>query len=133
MIIEKKPPTASELAQIYREVGWIESPDLERMQRAVDHQSEWFVARENEGLLLGTGRIITDYVRYAFIVDVIVLESQRGKGIGRSIMQAILAECRSLNIDSINLWPSQGKVAFYEKFGFYALPADQPHMKLRKK
>lgn len=133
MKIEKTAPSASELAQMYMDAGWIKDPNVERMQRAVEYQSEWFVARDSDMSLLGIGRIITDYVRYAFVVDVIVKENQRGKGIGTKIMEEILSVCRALEIDSVHLWPSQGKVPFYEKFGFYALPPDQPHMKLVKK
>lgn len=117
---------------MYKEAGWIENPDLDRMELAIDHRSEWFVSRNQNGSLLGIGRIITDYVRYAFIVDLIVKEPERGMGIGSDLMRAILAECASLNIDSINLWPSEGKVPFYERFGFYALPPGQPHMKLKQ-
>lgn len=133
MEIERKPPSATELGRMYRDAGWIENPDPQRMQKAVDNPSEWFVAREKDGSLLGIGRVITDYVRYAFIVDVIVLQTHRGKDIGTGIMEDILSECRTLGIDSIHLWPSKGKVPFYERFGFYALPSDQPHMKLAMK
>jgi len=43
-------------------------------------------------------------------------------------MNGIIKECRELGIDSVDLWPSKGKVPFYEKLGFYALPSEQPHM-----
>jgi len=131
--IHNEAPSAAELSRMYQEAGWIENPNLERMQKAIEYQSVWFVARNEEGALLGIGRIITDYIRYAFIVDVIVAQSFQGKGIGTSLMEAILSKCQSIGIDSINLWPSKGKVRFYERFGFYALPPDQPHMKLGRK
>jgi GNAT superfamily N-acetyltransferase len=133
MIIEKAPPSATELARFYSEAGWLKDPNIEEMQKAVDSPSEWFTARDMDSSLLGMGRIVTDYVRYAVIVDLIVRKSQQGQGIGTKIMEAILEECRLLDIDSVNLWPSKGKVPFYERFGFYGLPADQPHMKLKKK
>jgi len=116
---------------MYRDAGWIDDPYTEKMNKAVESGSEWFVARDESTALLGIGRIITDYARYAFIVDVIVLEGRRGKGIGTAIMNGIIKECRELGIDSVNLWPSKGKVPFYEKLGFYALPSEQPHMKLK--
>jgi len=130
MKIDRKPPSGDELARMYRDAGWIDDPHPEKMNKAVESGSEWFVARDEGSTLLGIGRIITDYARYAFIVDVIVLEDRRGKGIGTAIMDGIIRECRELGIDSVNLWPSKGKVQFYEKLGFYALPSEQPHMKL---
>lgn len=129
MNIDRETPSAVELSLLYKDAGWIEDPAPEKMEKALDHDSLWFVARNSDGAILGAGRIITDYARYAFIVDVIVLEACQGEGIGTRLMDAILTECHDLNIDSVNLWPSKGKVPFYERFGFYALPPDQPHMK----
>ena len=130
MKIERKPPLANELALMYQDAGWIDDPDPNIMGKAVDSGSEWFVARDNDANLLGISRLITDYARYAFIVDVIIKKEHRKQGVGTALMNAIIAECRALGIDSVNLWPSEGKVSFYQSLGFYALPASQPHMKL---
>jgi len=131
MRIDRNPPTANELAYMYQEAGWIEKPDKEQMEKSVITQSEWFVARDSDKKLLGIGRIITDYVRYAFIVDIIIKEEYQGQGLGKKIMNDIIAQCRLLGLESVNLWPSEGKVPFYESLGFYALPSTQPHMKLK--
>jgi GNAT superfamily N-acetyltransferase len=131
MKIERKPPLANELASMYQDAGWIDNPDPNIMGKSVDSGSEWFVARDNDSNLLGISRLITDYARYAFIVDVIIKKEHRKQGIGTALMNTVISECRTLGIDSVNLWPSEGKVAFYEGLGFYALPASQPHMKLR--
>ena len=130
MIIERKPPSADELASLYQEAGWIDNPCPEQMLKCVNSPSEWFVVRDSDSNLLGIGRFITDYARYAFIVDIIIKEEYRKKGIGTAIMNAIIAQCRTLGLESVNLWPSEGKVPFYERLGFYALSASQPHMKL---
>jgi GNAT superfamily N-acetyltransferase len=129
--ISRQHPTADELASMYLQAGWMDSPEHGKMSRAVESGSEWFVARDSGGKLIGLGRIITDYARYAFIVDMIVDEGHQGMGIGTAIMNKILGTCHELCIDSVNLWPSKGKISFYERFGFYSLPPDQPHMKLR--
>lgn len=130
-MIERSPPTAKELASMYQNADWISEPDLGQMTLAVNSSSEWFVARDTNKEIVGIGRFITDYARYAFVVDVIVKESNRGQGIGSEIMLGIISECRRLGIASVNLWPSVGKVPFYERLGFYTLSSDQPHMKLR--
>ena len=93
----------------------METADSEKMLCAVQSDSVWYVERDDADTLLGIGRYITDYARYAFIVDVIVVESSRGKGIGTAIMKEIINGCRNLGIDSVNLWPSKGKVPFYER------------------
>lgn len=126
------PPSATELARLYKDAGWLEAPALEGMQRVLNHPSEWVVGRNGEGRLLGMGRMLTDYARYAFLIDVIVERSYQGEGIGTAIVRALLAECESIGIDSVHLWPSKGLVPFYERLGFKALPAEQPHMKWEK-
>jgi N-acetylglutamate synthase-like GNAT family acetyltransferase len=131
MEVSRHPPSATELAAMYINAGWMKNPDLEKMDSTVASASDWFVVRNENKDLLGLGRLITDRVRYAFIVDVIVQDSYHGQGIGTKIMIEILAACREYGIDSINLWPSKGKEAFYKRFGFYSLPPDQPHMQLR--
>jgi GNAT superfamily N-acetyltransferase len=132
MKIERTPPSADELANMYQMAGWIDDPNPEEMLKSVNSGSEWFVARDVNSIILGIGRLITDYVRYGFIIDVIVKEEHRRKGVATSIMRAVIAECRRLDLDSVNLWPSEGKRSFYEGLGFYSLPATQPHMKLRE-
>ena len=132
MEISREPPSATELAAMYINAGWMESPDRVKMTSAVNSASDWFVVRNESDDLIGLGRLISDYARYAFIVDVIVHDSYHGQGIGTKITTAILATCREYDIDSINLWPSKGKESFYKRFGFYSLPQDQPHMQLRK-
>lgn len=132
MKIERNSPTSDELARLYQEAGWIDNPDPEKMRKSVNSDSEWFVARDMNSNLMGIGRLITDYARYGFIIDVIVKDVYQNNGVGTFIMQAIIAECRRLDLDSVNLWPSEGKVSFYEGLGFYSLPASQPHMKLEQ-
>jgi len=131
MNIVRNAPSAQELSDMYQRAGWIESPDTQQMERSVVAPSEWFVARDADGSVMGIGRVITDYVRYAFIVDVITKSEYQKQGIASQIMDEITAFCRELSLDSVNLWPSEGKVGFYEKLGFYPLPASQPHMKLK--
>lgn len=130
MNIVRKAPSADELSAMYQEAGWISNPDPKQMEDSVTAPSEWFVMRDDDDNFMGMGRLITDYVRYGFIVDVIVKEAHQSKGIGRQIVDEIVVECRRLALPSVNLWPSEGKVPFYESRGFFALPPSQPHMKL---
>mgnify|MGYP000017223456 FL=1 len=131
MNIDRNAPTAQELSDMYQRAGWIENPDPDQMTRSVVAPSEWFVARDDDNCLMGIGRVITDYVRYAFIVDVITKSEYQKRGIASQIMDDITLFCRELGLESVNLWPSEGKVGFYEKLGFYPLPPSQPHMKLK--
>lgn len=130
--IENSPPSAKELEYLYLQAGFIEQSNAIKMERITQSGMEWFSARAENRELIGIGRLITDYVRYGFVVDVIIDERYQRKGIGSSIMNKIIDKCRELELESVNLWPSKGKVAFYNKLGFEPLDSDQPLMKLTR-
>jgi len=127
--ISQDPPSPAELEHLYRQAEFIKNAEPGSMQAIVDSNSDWFTARSIDGELLGMGRLITDGARYGFIVDVIIEASQQRNGIGTLIMEAIIEHCCSLQLVSVNLWPSKGKKPFYEGLGFLPLGSDQPLMK----
>jgi predicted GNAT family N-acyltransferase len=68
--------------------------------------------------LVGYARVLTDELKYAFIFDVIAVEYHRGKGIGKMLMDAIIAYPKLKSIKYFELTCAPDMVAFYEKFGF---------------
>ncbi len=62
--------------------------------------------------------MLTDRFRYAFIFDVIVDKTFRGKGLGNKLIEAILAHPKLINIKRFELTCKPEMVGFYEKFGF---------------
>lgn len=131
IMIENKPPLPQELEHLYLQAGFIEEKNAIKMVHIIESGTEWFSARTKNEELTGIGRLITDYARYGFVVDVIIEEKYQRQGIGSSIMRKIINKCHELDLDSVNLWPSKGKIDFYEKLGFKALDNDQPLMKLK--
>jgi len=69
----------------------------------------------DEEQLIGFGRAISDGIVQAAIYDVAVLPSHQGQGIGKQIIQKIVA---SLPGCSFILYASPGKETFYEKLNF---------------
>lgn len=65
--------------------------------------------------LAGFGRAISDGVYQAAVYDVAVATAYQGKGLGRLIMENILARISHCNII---LYASPGKEGFYEKLQF---------------
>jgi predicted N-acetyltransferase YhbS len=131
--ISRERPTATELAGLYADVGWVSLADSESLDLAasIENTSMWVVAREN-GDVVGIARILTDYVRYGCIYDMIVRRDKRGQGIGRRLMEEILAFCEDAHIQIVHLWPTKGNATFYEEFGFEALGPDHPVMVRRR-
>ncbi len=65
--------------------------------------------------LVGFGRAISDGEYQAAIYDIAVLPSYQGRGIGKTIVRAIVGNIPNCNFI---LYASPGKEVFYEKEGF---------------
>jgi GNAT superfamily N-acetyltransferase len=82
--------------------------------------------------LVGFGRVVTDGVLHAMIYDMIVLPSYRKQGIGRLILNTLVARCRDASIRDIQLFCAANQREFYEKNGFEARPSNAPGMQYRR-
>ena len=65
--------------------------------------------------IIGAGRTITDHIRFALILDVVLLPEYQGHGIGRRIMQFLAERSRAANM---LLHSVPGKEGFYQKLGY---------------
>lgn len=70
------------------------------------------------GELAGIGRIIGDRVRVSYIVDLVVLEKHRGKGIGKKLVQELARSAKTTFVALTNDSKNQGLKEFYKKAGF---------------
>jgi GNAT superfamily N-acetyltransferase len=104
--------------------------DEKQLYEAITH-SWYMVSAYHDDVLVGFGRIISDGVLHALIIDVIVLPEYQLNGIGRAIMNRLVDECRTSNIKDIQLFCAKGKTVFYEKLGFSRRPDDAPGMEVK--
>jgi len=76
---------------------------------------------------VGFARVITDRATYAYVGDVFILESHRGAGLGKRLMQAIMdhPELQGLRRWSLVTRDAHG---LYEQFGFTPLANPQRYM-----
>jgi GNAT superfamily N-acetyltransferase len=72
-------------------------------------------------------RVVTDYATFAWIADVFVSESHRGRGIGKLLMQEITVHPK---LQSLTRWALATKDAqnLYSKFGFTELKCPERWM-----
>jgi GNAT superfamily N-acetyltransferase len=66
---------------------------------------------------VGFARVITDFATYAYVADVFVLESHRGRGLALWLMETIRAHPRLQGIRRWNLVTRDAQ-ALYRKVGF---------------
>jgi GNAT superfamily N-acetyltransferase len=84
-----------------------------------------------EGKQIGFARLISDYATYAYIGDVFLLESFRGRGLGKWLMECIVQHPR---LQGLRRWSlvTSGAHGLYAQFGFEPLKKPQNYMELHR-
>jgi len=57
---------------------------------------------------------------HAYVTNLFVMESERGRGAGSMLLEAAVAECKLWDVDTIILWPTSRSRTLYERHGFGA-------------
>jgi len=78
---------------------------------------------------IGFARVISDFATYAYIGDVFVLESYRGQGLGKWLMECIMSHPQ---LQGLRRWGLVTRDAhgLYAQFGFTPLQSPESHMEL---
>lgn len=107
---------------------WSKGIPRETVARAIQH-SLCFGAYDSSGPQVGFARAITDFATFAYIADVFVLESHRGRGISKLIMECIK---QHPELQGLRRWTLSTKDAhtLYAKFGFTALNSPGNYMEI---
>ena len=69
---------------------WAEGVPREVVARSIEH-ALCFGVYDGSGAQVAFARVISDYATIAYVGDVFVLESHRGRGLGKWLMEAITA------------------------------------------
>jgi len=114
--ISNKPPSYSEFETLWNQMNWSEYSEEDYITIHSNNPMVFCVRRNN--LLIGYCRLLTDFVRYAYIQDLIVDSNERNNGVGTIIINAIIKYCKSSNLKFIGLFSTSKSVEFYYKLGF---------------
>ena len=106
-----------ELQRLYQSEWWSQGRTLEDTIRCVNGSSIIFGFIE-QSQLIAFARVVTDYVFKAFIFDVIVAESARGKRLGERMVETIQAHPALQRVKHIELYCRPDMVPFYQRYGF---------------
>jgi GNAT superfamily N-acetyltransferase len=142
--------TEGEKAHEWKREGFTISTDRSRLDRPAIHEflsgSYWakgiprsVVDRSIDGALcfglydgerqVGFARVITDRATFAYLADVYVLESHRGRGLATWLMEAILAHP---DLQGLRRWMlvTHDAHPLYRKVGFTELPHPERIMEM---
>ena len=104
---------------ISRESYWGHGRSEEEFYTTVEH-SFCFGMFNSEGEQIGFARVVTDFVVFAYLMDVVIFKSFQGKGLGKALMNAIMNHKSLEKIKTFALKTKDAK-SLYAKFGFKSL------------
>lgn len=101
-----------------KDIYWEAPRTIEAVQKVIDSSVCFGVYLDDEQI--GFGRLITDYVVFAYLMDVFITPEHRGKGYSSILVKAMLEEP---SLKEIKIWRLATRDAqfLYEKFGFKVL------------
>ena len=104
---------------LYQQMWWADNRTPEEMNKIIKNSSFVIgIIDTTKGTVVGFARILTDYYTLAYIFDVIVCESCRGKSLGKILMNYIVEHEKLKNVVTIELACQQEMILFYQQFGF---------------
>ena len=113
-----------------KDIYWAAGRTIEEVQTTIDH-SFCFGIYLN-GQQIGFARVITDYVVFAYLMDVFIDENHRSKGYSSILIKTMMEEPQ---LQQVKIWRLATSDAhfLYEKFGFKALAHPEKMMEKVKK
>lgn len=115
-IIRNEPVDAIELNNLFKTHNWYVDP-VDRLEKSIKNSWGWIAARNSDHTLIGFVQVISDGIRHAYILKMIVHPDFRKKGIGSRIMTELI---NLLNENDLvpTLVATPGNENFYKNFGF---------------
>ena len=101
-----------------KDVYWAAGRTLEEVQTTID--SSFCFGIYLDGKQIGFARVITDYVVFAYVMDVFIDENHRGKGYSSILIDNMMKEPKLQHVKIWRLATSDAHF-LYEKFGFKVL------------
>jgi len=117
-----------EYRRLRETVGWSAPAASDAaLQAALD--GTWNVTAREDGELVGLGRLLDDGALYATIWDMIVVPGEQRRGIGRAILERLLARASARTIVALVATPAGRPL--YEEYGFTVESSGSVGMLLR--
>lgn len=108
---------------------WAKGRSLERVKKSIEN-SLCFGIYDNQHNMLGFGRVVTDKIVFAYLMDFLIFEPYQGKGLGTYLAKHIISHS---DLQDVRLWFLATNTAhgFYEKLGFKRIEDTEKHMYIR--
>lgn len=101
-----------------KQVSWLAPKTQDEVQTVIDASFCFGIYLEDKQI--GFCRVITDYVVFAYVMDVFITAKHRGKGYASVLINTLLSEPKLQNVKLWRLATSDAHF-LYQKFGFDSL------------
>src|SRR5262249_39580186 len=113
---------------------WAPGIPREVVRRSLENSLPFglFRADEEPGRQVGFARVITDRATFAYLSDVFVLEEERGRGLGKFLMECVHAHPE---LQALRRWllVTRDAHGLYEQFGWRVTPEPGRHMEILRR
>ena len=101
-----------------KDIYWAAGRTIEEVQITIDNSFCFGIYLNDKQI--GFARVITDYVVFAYLMDVFIVEEHRGKGYSSILINSMMTEPK---LKEVKIWRLATSDAhfLYEKFGFNLL------------
>lgn len=118
VVVRAEVPALDETLDLYDAVGWSAyTAHPETLERSL-LGSRHVVTARRDGVLLGLARVVGDGAVLAYLQDVLVRPEVQGQGIGRRLVEEVLAPFDTVRQQVLLTDAEPGQRAFYEALGF---------------
>jgi GNAT superfamily N-acetyltransferase len=109
---------------------WAKGIPRETVARSLEH-SLCFGVYDGSGAQVGFARVVSDFATVAYLGDVFVLETHRGRGLSKFMMECIMAHPA---LQGLRRWILLTRDAhgLYQQFGFTPLKSADRYMELHR-
>lgn len=115
-IIRNENLDANELNQLLATVGW-GSNSNEKLERALELSWGWLTVRSEDNELIGFVQVLSDGIKHAYILRLLVHKDYQGRGIGKRIVTELLEWLEENALNPI-LITKPSEEPFYNQFDF---------------
>jgi GNAT superfamily N-acetyltransferase len=110
---------------------WSPGIPRETVERAARNSLCFGVYERASGKQVGLARVVTDHATFAYLCDVYVLEEHRGHGLGKRLMETVMAH-PALTGARRAMLGTRDAHGLYARHGFAAPPGDGVLMQILK-
>jgi len=115
-IIRNEKIDIVELNELLATIGW-RVKDIDKLSKSLDLSWGWITARDEENKLVGFVQILSDGIKHAYILRLLVHSEFQGMGIGKNIMTDLTELLKEEALNPI-LITKPAEESFYQEFGF---------------